>query len=520
MHWAQRTAQALVAAHPDRETFVCASGISPSGSVHIGNFREVVTTYFVVRALQALGKKTRFIFSWDDFDRFRTVPAGIDPSYSKYIGMPYSAIPDPHGCCESYAKHYEKEFEEALVAFGINVEFLYQTQQYQSGRYREGIHRALVNRGKIYDILMGFKIQEACAEERARFFPINLYCHHCGKDDTTISAYDEGARVLYYHCACGHHGEQSVRSAANIKLMWKVDWPMRWVEEQVVFEPGGRDHSAATGSYNVSTVVAREIFNYTAPAYIPYEFIGIKGATGKMSSSTGINVTPKALMAVYAPDVILSIFLAYQPNAAFDIGMDQDVVKHHTTFERLYQQYRQGTLSREDQNFAMHLSLLPSTPEHFAPYSQLTHVLPLVAYDRHLCKELLGHHLEQVAPATYNATCDRVIHWIEQWQPERATRINKSFNRAYYVGLPKEVQTRLRQLVQTLTPESDGQQWMNAVYEVASDLDSQRTKRQQNQVFEALYHLLISRDQGPKLPLLVDLMGANQAYRLLAGTVR
>ena len=42
--------------------FVCASGISPSGSVHIGNFREIVTTYFVVRALQDLGKRLVLYF--------------------------------------------------------------------------------------------------------------------------------------------------------------------------------------------------------------------------------------------------------------------------------------------------------------------------------------------------------------------------------------------------------------------------------------------------------------------------
>ena len=61
MHWAQRIAEELIERYPEKETFVCASGISPSGSVHIGNFREIITTYFVVRALQKLGKKTRFI---------------------------------------------------------------------------------------------------------------------------------------------------------------------------------------------------------------------------------------------------------------------------------------------------------------------------------------------------------------------------------------------------------------------------------------------------------------------------
>lgn len=49
-----------------------------------------------------------------------------------------------------------------------------------------------------------------------------------------------------------------------MKLNWKIDWPMRWMIEDVIFEPGGRDHSSETGSYNVSKEIARKIFNRSA----------------------------------------------------------------------------------------------------------------------------------------------------------------------------------------------------------------------------------------------------------------
>ncbi|MGQ0439530.1 hypothetical protein ACT4UT_20160 [Bacillus sp. B-TM1] len=58
MHWAYEVAHELIRKHPNKETFVCASGISPSGSVHIGNFREIVTTYFVFRFSVLYNKKT------------------------------------------------------------------------------------------------------------------------------------------------------------------------------------------------------------------------------------------------------------------------------------------------------------------------------------------------------------------------------------------------------------------------------------------------------------------------------
>jgi serine protease Do len=45
--------------------------------VHIGNFREIISTELVVRALRERGRKVRFIYSWDDYDVFRKVPKNM-----------------------------------------------------------------------------------------------------------------------------------------------------------------------------------------------------------------------------------------------------------------------------------------------------------------------------------------------------------------------------------------------------------------------------------------------------------
>jgi lysyl-tRNA synthetase class 1 len=54
---------------------VCASGISPSGPIHLGNLREVLTTHLVVEALRARGHEVVHLHSWDDYDR-RSRPRG------------------------------------------------------------------------------------------------------------------------------------------------------------------------------------------------------------------------------------------------------------------------------------------------------------------------------------------------------------------------------------------------------------------------------------------------------------
>ena len=62
-HWADQQAERIIKAKGDRESYTCASGITPSGTVHIGNFREIITVDLVVRALRDRGKNIRFIYS-------------------------------------------------------------------------------------------------------------------------------------------------------------------------------------------------------------------------------------------------------------------------------------------------------------------------------------------------------------------------------------------------------------------------------------------------------------------------
>ena len=124
MYWADQLADEIIRRKPDKEEYVCAAGISPSGSVHIGNFRDIATSYFVYRALLRRGKKAKILFSWDEFDRLRKVPKNVSDylgnnSYEQYIGCPYGDIPDPFGRDGSYAAHFEREFMGSFHKLGV-----------------------------------------------------------------------------------------------------------------------------------------------------------------------------------------------------------------------------------------------------------------------------------------------------------------------------------------------------------------------------------------------------------------
>jgi lysyl-tRNA synthetase class 1 len=91
MHWSEEIAEKIIKRNPDKEEYVCAAGISPSGSIHIGNFRDIATSYFVVRALEKRNKKAKLLLSWDDFDRLRKVPSNIakvTTNFEENLGKP------------------------------------------------------------------------------------------------------------------------------------------------------------------------------------------------------------------------------------------------------------------------------------------------------------------------------------------------------------------------------------------------------------------------------------------------
>lgn len=519
MHWSLEIAQRLIDNHPDTETFVCASGISPSGSVHIGNFRELVTTHFVVKALQKLGKKTKFIFSWDDYDRFRKVPQNVDKSYEQYLGMPYSDIPDPHGCCESYARHFQNEFERAIKEFGIEVEYLYQNQEYKSGRYNKSIIHALNKRREIYDILMEYKSQDASDEERENFYPISLYCKSCNKDMSKILGYNKATESLEYACKCGHTETMDVNKADNIKLQWKIDWPMRWMTEQVIFEPGGRDHSSASGSFVVSSHIAKDIFNWNPPEYVGYEFIGIKGDNGKMSSSSGKVITPAELTNLYQPEGILYLFAKYNPATAFNIGFDEDIIRNYTEFERYYAKRKEGEFEDDTMNFTMELADLGRDMSAFPKYGMLVGLLPIINFDVEILEQILEANDEDFDHQGMVEICEKIKYWITNWYPDRAIKIRDEKNSELYDSLDDDVKAAIGRFADVVKNSADvhATELMSQFYAIyAMEEDMKAKKKKQRELFKALYMLLIDRPQGPRLSLLVKVIGIEKTLELVS----
>src|SRR5690554_7667670 len=147
-HWADIYADKIVREKGPKEQYTCASGITPSGTVHIGNFREIISVELIVRALRDKGHKVRFIYSWDDYDVFRKVPKNMPKPevLETYLRKPITDVPDTTENYSNYAEANEKAVEKLLPIVGIVPEYIYQAQKYKNSDYAEGMRQALLHK--------------------------------------------------------------------------------------------------------------------------------------------------------------------------------------------------------------------------------------------------------------------------------------------------------------------------------------------------------------------------------------
>lgn len=519
MHWSETIAEQLIKKHPDKEEFVCAAGISPSGSVHIGNFRDIATSYFVVRALREKGKKARLLFSWDEYDRFRKVPKNVPEEYSKYIGMPYCDVPDPFGCCSSYAEHFEREFERSLPKFGIEVDFRYQSREYRSGRYNQEIIHALRHRGEIFDILDSFRTQDAVEGEREAYCPAIIYCEKCGKDNTTLDYISDDCTKGHYTCKCGHSADYDFVTDTRAKLSWKIDWPMRWKAEDVVFEPGGKDHASPGGSFDTSRVISRKIFEREEPMFTGYEFIGLKGLTGKMSGSSGLNLTPETLLKLYQPEVILWLYSKTEPLRAFDFCFDDEILRQYFEYDKMLTAYRDGT-GDERCCSIMQYSAIEGHEVECVPMSQLVQLGSVVDF----VPEMLETVFEKIGtPYKREQFAERLElakFWLEQCSPESMNRLLEAPDFDTYDTLSDDEKKEIALLREYLSTDGYTLDELNAYLysiprQVYEGLDDKALRQKQGAFFKNVYRLIIGKEKGPRLYLFLYAIDKSRYLPLL-----
>ncbi len=477
IHWADVVAKEAL---EKSSKHIVASGITPSGNIHIGNMREVLTADAVYRALQDAGSDATLIYIADTYDPLRKVYPFLDDSYEAHVGKPLSEIPCPCTDHTSYAEHYLEPFINSMDKLDIHPVIKHADKLYKEGAFVDAIKTALVKRDDIARILE--EVSSRTLEPG--WNPFNPICNDCGRLTTTkVTGFDPDAETVEYSCSCGSSGTVSMRGGG--KLTWRVDWPARWPILGVTIEPFGKDHASAGGSYDTGKRISAEVYDYPAPHPIVYEWIMLKGK-GAMSSSTGVTVSISDMLEILPPEVLRYLIIRSKPekHIEFDPGLPLlNLIDEYDNLDesldmRAYQLSQAGGDGAVKIPFR-HMVTAVQIADHSFDY--LLTVLERGGYD--------VSDVEKVRERAVNAD-----KWLESFAPPMVKfSIQKT--------MPPEVRNfnaQQRKVMKILSERmpgyEDGQAIHDGIYDLAREVDVNPKK-----LFQTIYQALLGTKSGPRL---------------------
>ncbi len=518
--WADRVADQVEAREPD-EPIVIKGGISPSGIPHLGNANEIVLGYFVAESLRERGHEVEQIFTTDDRDPLRGLPrklADLDgeivglgevdaSALGRNLGKPYTAIPDPFGCCDSYGDHFSTLIAGIAEDLDIPIELVSNTACYEDGRFEDATEFLLENRETARNVLADY--QDKVDEE---YVPFNPICGECGTVTETVTGVDADAGTVDYRCTdmeagdqtiegCGHEGTATLRDG---KLPWRFEWVTQWRELGVDFEPFGKDH--AEGSWPSGVDIARSVFDVEPPVPMVYEWFTLDGEP--FSSSAGNVVMVPEVLELIEPEV-LRYFFAKDPTRSRDFSiprLDQLVDE----FDRLEAIYYGDIDPGEESETAFAKRVYPFLVDDLEPGAdpreterpiripfRFAAVLGMTE-DPELREEIAkreGHIPEDASDEVVENALARVEQ-ARRWARRTDNAYNYELKRESIPDIEFDADTKaaLDELADFIETHDDPEAIQSEIYEIA-----RRHDVEVGDFFAAGYRLFFDQEQGPKL---------------------
>ncbi|SIR47986.1 lysyl-tRNA synthetase, class I [Haladaptatus litoreus] len=516
--WADEVADRIEARDPD-DPIIIKGGISPSGVPHLGNVNEIMRGYFVAEALRDRGHEVKQVFTADDRDPLRKLPrklADLDGNIvelgdvnagalGRNLGKPYTDIPDPFDCCDSYGEHFSNLIQQSADLLGVPIDVVSNTEMYESGELEDVTAEILDNSEKAREVLAEYQ-----DKVDADYIPFNPICEECGKITETVTDFDTEAGTVEYVCTdleagdntidgCGHEGTATLREG---KLPWRFEWPAQWKTLGVDFEPFGKDH--AEGSWPSGEDIARNVMDFEPPVPMTYEWFTLNGKP--FSSSEGNIVLVSEVLELLEPEV-LRYFFTKDPNKArdFDIGRLDLLVDEFDRFERIYF----GEESADERETALAERIYPMVVDEIRPERiRIPYTFAAIlgmTDDPELREEIARKegHISDDAPDWAAEEALARVERAQTWAQRTSNEYDYDLKRTEMpeADVDAETAVALDELAEFIEAGHDGDEIQEEIYETAKrhDIDM-------GDFFGTGYRLFFDEEQGPKLgPFLSNL---------------
>jgi len=504
MYWADRLAKKIIDSKKYKP-YWADDMKTPSGRVHVGSLRGVLSHDLIYKALLDAGKRATFSFVIEDHDPMDGLPVYLDQAkYRKYLGMPLNQVPSPEPGYSSYAEYYAKDFIEVFNGLGAKPKIIWVSKLYQAGKMNEGIKKVLDAAPKIRKIYK----EISGSEKPSDWYPFQVVCPKCGKLTTQVTDWD--GKQVKFRClphlfewaqGCNHEGKISPFDGTG-KIPWKVEWAVKWMVIGVTIEGAGKDHMSKGGSHDISSIICKEVLNYPVPFAFSHEFFLLGGR--KMSSSKGLGSSAREMYNLLPPEVLRFLFARPRFNQAIDFNPGgwtiPDLFDEYDRCARAF--YKKGRKSDFGRVFELSQIKTPPKEEPFYPrfrdvanYLQMPNINPV----RHFT-EVKGKSLTEFEKELLEERVHYAKIWLKDHAPSEAV---------FFISkdLPKEAKKlsdeqriylqKLAELLEKKWPSS-ADELQTVLYNLVKERGIKSTK-----AFEAIYRVLIGKTHGPKAAWLI-----------------
>lgn len=488
MQWLNTIVDELLARHPEGDIIV-SSGVSPSGTYHLGTLREVLTAEVILREVERRGRTAKHYHVVDDLDIFRKVPVDVSDEFEKYLGLPLCDVPSPDGSDRSYADFFLADLLVAAEGLHLKMEVIRAHEKYRGGVIAGSIETALEQTETVREVLetiSGRQLDE-------QWSPVQVIEDGYLKNRRFVSIQKDVQEITYED----KNGQPRSVSYAHgqVKLNWRIDWPARWALFNVQAEPFGRDHATKGGSYDTGLEIVSRVFNAEAPIPVPYNFINRSGDTKKMSKSAGDTVTAADLLKVLPAEVVWFFIMRYSPEKLLTFDEGPTLMRLFDEFSELLS--KPNKTATEQQLLEICLQGVESQTVSQIPFTHLVASYQAALKDAPRTIEIIMRTEHADIADREKEIITAELQFIDEWLRLRA---------------PEDVKFELQEMVDTsqfseqeiaffkglankiiAAPENaDGAWFHQAIYEFKSEQMGPKD------LFQALYRLTISKTSGPR----------------------
>ncbi|MBV0925315.1 lysine--tRNA ligase [Halomicroarcula limicola] len=510
--WADSVADVVEARDPE-DPIVIKGGVSPSGVPHIGHFNEIMRGYFVAEALRDRGHEVRQVFTADDRDRLRKVPRQLADlewnvvglgevnagALGRNLGKPYTDIPDPFGCCDSYGAHFTNLLKRSAELVGVDVEFVSNTEMYEDGEFEAVTRRVLERADRAREVLADY--QNKVDDDYVPFVP---QCENCEKLTEGVTEVDLEAGEVHYVCTdveagdqtiegCGHEGVATLRGG---KLPWRFEWPAQWEILGVDFEPFGKDH--AEGSWPSGEDIAENVLDIDPPVPMVYEWFTLEGEP--LSSSSGNVVTVDEVLEILEPEVF-KYFFTKNPRKQRDFSVENvdQLVDEFDRFEALYFDEIEPRDEEEREVAERAYPMVVDDPREERVRIPYTFAAVLGMTDDPDLREQIARkegHIPDDAPEWAVANALARVERARSWARRTSNEFDYELKRTELPAteFDSETEAALDELADFVAEGHDGEEIQGEIYETAKRHDIEI-----GDFFSAGYRLLFDDTEGPQL---------------------